>query len=68
MSKVYKMIVIRRRIDGGMPFDKVFEDWDGYRINTHATGYEVCWENPNEPGNWWNEYEDPQTGSLYYGR
>ena len=51
-----------------MPFDKVFTDIDGRQINCHATGYEVCLGNPEEPGDWWNEYVDPDTDNVYYGR
>lgn len=61
--------MIRREIEGGMPFDKVFFNEDGQQINCHATGMEVLFEGEdNIPANWWNEYEDWSTGELYYGR
>ena len=47
-----------------MPFDKSF---DGGFTLCHATGYEVCFGNPNNPADWWNEYED-RDGNLEYGR
>lgn len=71
--KVYKMLVISRRIEDEkgnyvIPFDKTFEDRDGRQITCHATGYEVCWENPHKPENWWNEYISTEEDEYYYGR
>ena len=45
-----------------MPFDKEF---DGELC--HATGFEVCEGNPENPADWWNEYED-SLGELHLGR
>ena len=56
---------MRRELEE-MPFDKAFETEKGSEL-CFATGYEVCFGNPNEPSNWWNEYEDSQ-GDLHYGR
>ena len=46
-----------------MPFDKEFSLYDGGRKFLHATGYEVL-----SSGEWWDEYEDPDTGYYYYAR
>lgn len=52
-----------RRMLEDMPFDMVFEDWDGCKVSCHATGYEVY----GHDCTWWNEYIDSD-GNLYYGR
>lgn len=57
---------IKRRKLERMPFDKRF-DVDGRSENCHATGYEVCWGTPDDPSDWWEEYEGSD-GSLQYGR
>ena len=51
-----------------MPFDKMFPV-NGSEELCHATGREVCFDEANsqEPGNWWNEYEDSE-GEMHYGR
>ena len=51
-----------------MPFDKMFHV-NGTEELCHATGREVCFDeaNPQELGNWWEEYEDSE-GGLHYGR
>lgn len=54
---------MRRKLDE-MPFDRSF---DGGFSLCHATGYEVCLGNPDNPADWWNEYEDSE-GNLHYGR
>lgn len=54
---------MRRRLDV-MPFDMSF---DGGFTLCHATGYEVCLGDPDNPADWWNEYEDID-GNIYYGR
>lgn len=41
-----------------MPFDR-----DGM----HATGFEVCFGDPDNLADWWNEYEDAD-GDLHYLR
>ncbi len=56
-------VELRRRLDH-MPFDRSF---DGGFTLCHATGYEVCFGNPNNHADWWNEYEDLD-GNLEYGR
>lgn len=56
---------MRRELDE-MPFDKVFSTENGEEF-CHSTGYEVCNGNPDEPADWWNEYEDSE-GDLHYGR
>lgn len=61
-GRVKKQPMIRR-LDH-MPFDKSF---DGGFSLCHATGFERCLGNPNNPADWWNEYED-QDGNLEYGR
>ncbi len=47
----------RRELDY-MPFD---------RNGMHATGYEVCLGDTENPADWWNEYEDEE-GNLFYYR
>lgn len=49
-----------------MPFDKAFEV-NGNEQLCHATGWQVCFGNPSEPADWWNEYEDSE-GEFHYGR
>ena len=49
-----------------MPFDKAFEV-NGSEQLCHATGWKVCFGNPSDPTDWWNEYEDSE-GNLHYGR
>lgn len=56
---------LERKLDD-MPFDKVF-DVDGSEELCHATGYEVCLGNPDNPADWWEEFEDSK-GGLHYGR
>lgn len=59
-------IKIRRDIEGGMPFDRSFDD--GFTL-CHATGDEVLFEGDEDsPESWWIEYEDPFTGEMHYGR
>lgn len=41
-----------------MPFD---------RNGMHATGWEVCLGDPQDSGDWWDEYED-EDGQLWYFR
>ena len=48
------------------PFDKAFIV-DGNETLCHATGYEVCFGDPRDPGAWMAEYEDPDR-DLHYGR
>ncbi len=55
-------IEMKRRKLNEMAYDKTF---DGE--NCHATGYEVCLGNINNPGDWWVEYIDSK-GALHYGR
>ena len=52
-----------------MPFDMMFEVSEGRQELCHATGIEVCfdWGNPNDPADWWNEYQDSD-GEFWYGR
>lgn len=49
-----------------MPFDKRFDTANGDEL-CHATGYEVCNGNPENPADWWEEYID-SNGELHYGR
>lgn len=49
-----------------MPFDKVFFTDNGEEM-CHATGFEVCLGDPEDPGDWWNEYVSIN-GDLLYGR
>lgn len=49
-----------------MPFDKVFDTGNGKEL-CHATGYEVCFEVPDDASAWWNEFQDSE-GNLHYGR
>lgn len=59
--------MIRRPLDY-MPCDKTFEiDDNGRQETCHATGYEVCFGDPDTLGNWWNEYER-SNGEMLYGR
>lgn len=58
---------LRRKLNK-MPFDRKFGGYMGADGTWyHATGYEVCFDNPNEPGNWWNEYIN-DNGDIEYGR
>jgi hypothetical protein len=52
-----------------MPFDKRFWLEGGNSELCHATGREVCFDDadPEDPSNWWVEYEDDY-GDLHYGR
>ena len=52
---------MRRQLEE-MPIDHEFEG-----VLCHATGYEVCDGDPDNPGDWWNEYAD-RDGGLHYGR
>lgn len=56
---------LRRELEE-MPIDKVFFTENGEEL-CHATGFEVCNGNPNDPSDWWNEYEDSE-GDFHYGR
>ena len=49
-----------------MPFDHVFEV-DGNEELCHATGYEVCLGNTEDPADWWDEFVD-SNGEFHYGR
>lgn len=53
--------MMRRTLDT-MPYDKEFSG-----ELCHATGDEVCFGNPENPADWWNEYEDAE-GNVHYGR
>ena len=55
-----------RRELGYMPYDKAFEV-NGNQELCHATGFEVCDGNPENPADWWEEYKD-SNGDLHYGR
>lgn len=59
------MEMMRRELEE-MPFDKAF-DVNGNEQLCPATGWQVCFGNPSEPADWWNEYEDSE-GDLHYGR
>lgn len=62
------MIETARRKLEEMPFDKRFGDCMGAGGELcHATGYEVCLGDVNNPADWWNEYERAD-GTLEYGR
>lgn len=37
------------------------------RNGCHATGYEVCFGDVNNPADWWDEFED-KDGNLNYFR
>ena len=50
-----------------MPFDKMFEVAEGRQELCHATGIEVCFGNPDNLADWWNEYQDSE-GDFWYGR
>ena len=50
-----------------MPFDKMFEVAEGRWELCHATGREVCFGDPSDPADWWNEYIDSD-GDYWYGR
>lgn len=56
----------RRRLET-MPFDKRFDLDGGGEGLCHATGWEVCDGDPENPADWWEEYQDAE-GNLYYGR
>ena len=49
-----------------IPFDKNFEV-NGNEELCHATGFEVCFEDGEDPADWWNEYID-SNGDFHYGR
>lgn len=53
--------MMRRKLKD-MPYDKTFNN-----ESCHATGYEVCMCDTNNPGDWWVEYID-QKGNYHYGR
>lgn len=57
---------MRRELDT-MPFDKAFEDENGNEVLCHATGWEVCDGDQEDPADWWNEFTD-QDGEVYLGR
>lgn len=70
MNKKKKGSVVmkrKRRKLAEMPFDKMFYV-DGHETFCHATGYEVCDGNPDNPADWWNEYVSPSGDELLYGR
>lgn len=50
-----------------MPYAMTFETGSGNEELCNATGYEVCFGDPLNPADWWNEYTDSE-GNLYYGR
>ena len=56
---------MRRELEN-MPFDKAFDTENGNE-SCHVTGYEVCLGNPDDPSDWWEEFEDCN-GNLHYGR
>ena len=59
------MKILRRKLEE-MPFDKRFEvEMTGELC--HATGYEVCVGDPENPADWWNEYIDSD-GGIHLGR
>lgn len=58
--------MLRRLIEGSMPFDKAFSV-NGNEMLCHCTGYEVNWDDPDNPSDWWNEYCDIN-GNVHYGR
>ena len=41
-----------------MPFDKMFYIGNGRRELCNATGKEVCFGDPMNPADWWNEDGD----------
>lgn len=57
---------LRRELNE-MTYDKAFVLDDGNEQLCHATGFQVCFGNPEQEMNWWNEYEDSK-GNLHYGR
>lgn len=65
--------IMKKRMLKNMPFDMMFEiDRVGRQELCHATGFEVYLGNgdpddPEESGNWWNEYVD-SNGEFHYGR
>ena len=59
------MSELRRELEN-MPFDKSFTV-DGNEQLCHATGFEVCWDNPDNPADWWEEFVD-YNGEFHYGR
>ena len=60
-----KTISAERKLDT-MPFDMAFNTGNGEEL-CHATGKEVCFGDPSNPADWWNEYQD-STGGYWYGR
>jgi hypothetical protein len=56
---------MRRKLET-MPFDKRFDTENGIEL-CHATGWEVCEGNPNDPADWWEEFED-SNGEIHLGR
>ena len=56
---------MKRKLDV-MPFDKTF-DVDGNQESCQATGWEVCEGDPDNPADWWEEYED-SNGDIHLGR
>lgn len=60
------MKVLKRRALEAMPFDKTFEV-DGRQVSCHATGFEVMFDDDDVPG-WWNEFYNPETDDMEYGR
>lgn len=59
-------ITAERRLDY-MPFDKMFWVTENRQELCHATGVEVCFGDPENPADWWNEYIDSD-GDYWYGR
>ena len=65
MEEIMKKIE-RRQLEN-MPFDRMFELASGQQTLAHCTGYEVCFGDPSNLADWWNEYQTPE-GEICYGR
>ena len=57
IDKQVEATELRRELDY-MPFDL---------YGMHSTGYEVCFDDPANLADWWNEYED-ENGNVHYFR
>lgn len=57
--------MMRRKLEV-MPFDKRF-DVNGNAELCHATGWEVCDGDPEDPADWWEEFVD-SNGDFHLGR
>lgn len=57
--------MMRRKLEV-MPFDKRF-DVNGNTELCHATGWEVCDGDPENPADWWEEFVD-SNGDFHLGR